>query len=209
MFNMQIKITYYGHSCFKIAYHSDSVLTDPYDNGSVPGYTLPAVSAARVFCSHGHADHNAAYLVDKEEGNGIIRAETMEVPHDDADGAKRGMCNVTFFTAGKCRIVHMGDIGRLPAEKEYEKLQGTDVMLIPCGGYFTIDARQAAEIVDTVKPKLTILMHYRDGSRGYDVTADIQDIVKAFRHVERRPETSVIFDEDDIPSGIITLNPVQ
>lgn len=205
-----ITIEYYGHSCFRIVCDNDSVVLDPYENGSVPGWQLPAdLKAHRTFCSHEHADHNAAHLIQKEDGDENINVSSFTVPHDDAYGTKRGMTKVTVIKAGKCSIVHMGDYGRLPTEDEYAALRGTDVMMIPVGGYFTIDAAQAAEIIDHIQPKLTILMHYRDGLYGYSETEDIKNMKKIFPGLVRMKEGSLTFEDVSVPHGIITLKGIQ
>lgn len=205
-----ITVEYYGHSCFRIVYDNDSIVLDPYENGSVPGWQMPDdLKAHRTFCSHEHADHNAAHLVKKEEGSDAMQVSSFTVPHDDAYGTKRGMTKVTVIQAGSCHIVHMGDYGRLPTLDEYAALRNTDVMLIPAGGYFTIDADQAREIIDHIAPKLTILMHYRNGIYGYTETEDLKEIKKTFPMLECLNETSLTFDETSVPRGIVTLKGIQ
>jgi L-ascorbate metabolism protein UlaG (beta-lactamase superfamily) len=206
----ELTIAYYGHSCFRLAYEDDTLVFDPYEDGSVPGWCLPKnITAHHIICSHDHADHNASDLIHPTGGSAALQLSSFMVPHDDANGAKRGMCQVTMVQAGKTKLVHMGDIGRLPTAEEYEKLSGTDVLLIPCGGYFTIDAAQAAEIAAHVRPALTILMHYRDGDKGYEVTEDISTIAAHFPGLKRLDETSISFADDDVPAGVITLNAIQ
>lgn len=207
----KIKIEYYGHSCFKVTYGTDSALFDPYETDSVPGINLPSgIEADLVYCSHEHGDHNAKHLIhEKKPGSDPFRAEFITVPHDDADGALRGMNRITILHAGKTRIVHMGDVGRIPTEKEYAKLKGADILMIPVGGHYTIDASQAAEIVSVIKPKLCILMHFRKEARGYGVIADISDVRKSFSPLEELNESVIEFAENEIPERIITLEPIQ
>ena len=207
----EVRIESFGHSCFRITYNGKSAVLDPYENDSVPGLKLPEnIEADCVYCSHGHGDHNAAHLIRTAEPESDGFAMTfITVPHDDAGGALRGMNRITFLHAGNCRIVHMGDIGRLPTQEEYQKLSGVEVMLIPVGGHYTIDAAQAAEIISKAKPKLSILMHFRKGNRGYGVIADINDVKKEFPSLKEFDETSVSFDENEVPEEIITLEPVQ
>ena len=207
----EIRIDYYGHSCFRVSYGTHSCIFDPYARHSVPGTELPeGLSADVVYCSHDHGDHNARDLIrETSDGNDPFRAVSITVPHDDQNGRLRGMNRITLITAGGCRIAHYGDTGRLLTDDEYQIMKSADVVLIPVGGHFTIDARQAKEIIDRVAPKLTILMHYRKGNRGYDVIADIQEIAPVFPQLKQLNETSVSFDESNVPQGIITLEPLQ
>lgn len=205
-----IQITYYGHSCFQTEADGHSVIFDPYADQSVPGLKLPlGLTADRVYCSHEHADHNARDLIkETSPSSDPFHAEFLTVPHDDANGTKRGMSKITILNIHGKRIVHFGDIGRLPTEKEYEHIGKADLILIPVGGYFTIDANQAKQIIDELKPVVTILMHYRKGNRGYDVIADIEDIRKVFPDLIMLPQSQFILEEKT-EEQIITLEPVQ
>lgn len=207
----RVSIEFFGHACFRVSYENRSVIFDPYENDCVPGLKLPeSLSADRVYCSHSHADHNARHLIDeKNPYQDPFAVSFLTVPHDDANGALRGLNTVSIIDAGACRVIHMGDIGRLPDEAEYRKLEGCGVMLIPAGGHYTIDGQQAAEIIERARPKLAILMHFRKENTGYDVIADIGDVKKHFPQLKECAETSICFDEDEIPEGIITLTPAQ
>lgn len=206
----EITIAYYGHSCFKVTYQNHSIVFDPYQDGSVPGLKLPDhMEADVVSCSHQHADHNAENRI-HVTGRGIpFDGKKLSVPHDDANGAKRGMSDITFVQLGHVVLAHMGDIGREPTEEEYRALSKADILMIPVGGYFTIDARMAEKIMRRVQAKLNILMHYRKGNRGYDVLADLDEIRKDIPQLEELNQNTISFDEDDIPQKTITLEPVQ
>ena len=173
----KIRIEYYGHSCFKVTYGCDSALFDPYETDSVPGINLPAgIEADLVYCSHEHGDHNAKHLIaEKEPGSDPFKAEFITVPHDEAGGTLRGMNRITVLHAGQARIVHMGDIGRIPTDEEYAKLKGADIVMIPVGGHYTIDASQAAAILSvpaiefgTMCDKLLLIQsQFSEGLNGY------------------------------------------
>ncbi len=209
--NMPVIITSYGHACYKIEYNNASVILDPYENGSVPGLQLPeGLEADRVLCSHGHHDHNARGLVRETDKNpDAFSPVFINVPHDDAGGSKRGMSDISVLHAGKVTIIHFGDIGRLPEEDEYRKMEGADIILIPAGGYYTIDAEQAKEICERICPKAVILMHFRKGEIGYPVLADFDAVKAVFPDVKTIPEGRMIFAEDSVPEGIFVLDPVQ
>lgn len=206
-----INIKYYGHSCFKITTEEGSAVFDPYEDGSVPGYTLPKdIEADAVFCSHDHHDHNAAGLVRLTGRPCSFHTLSLTVPHDDANGQKRGLCRMTFLKAGGITIAHLGDLGRIPAESEYEKLREADILLLPCAGYYTIDADQTKEILSRLKtPSLKILMHFREGERGYDVQKTIFEVMQIIPDVHRLPQTEIDVDTEQIPDRVITLEPQQ
>lgn len=204
-------ITYYGHSCFKVEAEGSSIVFDPYENGSVPGIKLPrGIKADVVSCSHQHGDHNAAHLINDSGKKLNFEVSKITVPHDHHNGAHRGLSNITFVHLPELTIVHLGDLGRLPTEDEYKELAKADVVLLPCAGYFTITSKEAAEIIKQLKkPSLKILMHYREGKRGYDVQESIDDIAKDIHGIKRLDKSVITVDSNNIEDEIITLEPEQ
>ncbi|MBR3356935.1 MAG: MBL fold metallo-hydrolase [Solobacterium sp.] len=204
----EIRITCWGHACFGVSCGGKSILFDPYQSGSVPGVELPAdLTYDRVYCSHGHGDHNARERVkETSPDSDPFPIRFLTVPHDDANGAKRGMNRISIAEVGGAAVVHMGDIGRLPTEKEYEELCKADILMIPAGGFYTIDAVQAKEIIDTVKPDLAIIMHYRLGDMGYDVLQELPEIQKTIPGLECVNSSSVVYEPGR--KRIIAMTPV-
>ncbi|MDY4049407.1 MAG: MBL fold metallo-hydrolase [Eubacterium pyruvativorans] len=206
-----VRIQYFGHACFKVSTEKGSAVFDPYEDGSVPGTTLPRnMEADAVFCSHDHHDHNGTERVKLTGRSCPFDVSFLTVPHDDANGEKRGFCRFTFLEAGGITVAHLGDLGRLPEENEYEKLSQADVLLMPCAGYYTIDAGQTKEMLGKLKkPSLKILMHYREGERGYDVQKSISEVMEIIPEVHRMQETEITVDARDVPDQVITLRPLQ
>ncbi len=170
-----MKITWHGHSCFKIETDQGSVVLDPYEDGRVPGYApLPRdLSADAVLCSHQHGDHNAVALV-KLTGNApAFGVETLSTYHDEVKGEKRGVNTIHIISAEGMRLAHMGDIGCELTEAQTTALRGVDVLLVPVGGFYTIDAEQAKAMVDAINARVVVPMHYRNGSLGYEVISTL------------------------------------
>lgn len=202
-------IIYFGHSCFGVAAANlYRIVFDPYENGSVPGLKLAgSIVADQVICSHQHEDHNAAHLITvRNDGpENPWKITSIEVPHDHHDGAHRGKNHITVLQDSHQKIVHFGDLGRLLKDEEKEMLKGADVIMLPCGGHFTINAEEAKEIIDELQPGLTILMHYRRGNAGYDVLQDLEEIEKIIPAVNL--DTDVL--EAGSRKGVITLKARQ
>ena len=177
----QVRIEYYGHACFRLSWQGQRVVLDPYADGCVPGCPDLRLDAEFVYCSHQHHDHNAVDCVKLHDGGAPKFTVTeLETDHDDAGGTKRGKNTIRVFDFGGVRVAHFGDLGRELTAAETEALRGLDCALIPVGGFFTIDARQAADIAEAIRPRLVIPMHYRTESAGYDVIADIDEAMHAF-----------------------------
>ncbi len=163
-------LTWHGHSEFLLESAAGyRVLTDPFDDHV--GYPMRTVQADAVTVSHGHGDHS---YTQKVTGGPIILAQpgttrlTPDVTvsavsafHDDAEGTKRGNTLLTVIEMDGLRIAHLGDLGCPLNAEQKAFLHDIDVLLVPVGGFFTIDAAQAANVVRTVAPRITVPMHYK------------------------------------------------
>ncbi|MCD8021269.1 MAG: MBL fold metallo-hydrolase [Clostridiales bacterium] len=181
-----MKITWIGHSCFKIEKSDVSIITDPYADGSVPGLRPVREEANMVLCSHEHSDHNGRETVKLiNQANDLFQIQTIDTYHDDVQGAKRGKNRIFIIDDGENRIAHLGDLGCELAEEQIEELKYLDVVMIPVGGYYTIDGEQAAGIIKRLKPGIVLPMHYRNDADGYgfDVIGTVDDFTKYFDDV--------------------------
>lgn len=194
-----MNITYLGHSCFKVESQGYSIVLDPYQDGKVPGYAPVRETADEVLCSHGHGDHCGVENVTRKQGGvSPFTVETINTWHDDQQGALRGPDTIHILDDGQCRLAHLGDLGCELTPEQKERLKGLTALLIPVGGYYTIDAAQAAKLAGELSPGLVIPMHYRGDGFGYDVigTLDqftaLRDDVKEYTssELELTPETA-------------------
>jgi len=164
-----VKIRYIGHACFALSYRGTDIIVDPYADNMVPGLCNMREKADFAFCSHGHDDHNylaAVELSGTDEANFGLGELTL--PHDDADGSKRGLNTVRIFSFGSLRVAHMGDIGRTLTDAEAEVLRGVDCMMLPVGGFFTVGPQEAKIIAEQVGAKVLIPMHYSGPGYGFE-----------------------------------------
>lgn len=203
----QVKITYYGHACFGLEQDGYRVVLDPYGDGAVPGLPKLRLTADAVYCSHQHGDHNFTKAVTLcRSGKPVpYTVEELTVPHDDAGGAKRGMNTVRQFRFGALRIIHFGDIGRHLTQEEAARLSGADCVMIPVGGYFTVDAAAAKAITGQIRPRVIIPMHFRTGGMGYDVLSPLEDFTCLFDQVTY-PGTNLMLT-NQTPAGVCVLTP--
>lgn len=166
-----MKIKWLGHSAFLLTESTGiTVITDPFDPQFV-GYGFSAPAADIVTVSHGHDDHN--YLagvknkkqvydsLGKFEYEGRVHITGIQSFHDDAEGKKRGDNIIYKFGMDGVNICHMGDIGEPCSPELVERLLPVDVLMIPVGGNYTVDAEQAKEYVDRLMPQIVIPMHYK------------------------------------------------
>ena len=167
-------ITYFGHSAFLVqAADGTRVIFDPYLHGSYNGglrYGPIDETADAVVASHEHSDHAATetipghprvFMRPVAELVGTVQLTGIEVAHDDAGGSQRGKNTMTIMDDGDLRLVHSGDLGHIPDSTTVEALGRVDILLLPVGGFFTIDHEQAAAVVEILDPRIVIPMHYK------------------------------------------------
>ena len=174
-----MRVTWWGHACFAVESGGYRVVLDPFDE--VPGFPTPSLTANAVLCSHEHHDHNYRPAVTLEQGGeSSFAVSAMETFHDDAGGTLRGENKIHILQAEGLKLVHLGDLGHPLSPEQAAPLMGCDVLLIPVGGYFTIDAAAAAQIVRQLQPRVTIPMHYRGKDFGFDVIDTPEPFLRQF-----------------------------
>lgn len=172
-------IKYYGHSCFSVTSNNYTIVLDPYCG--VEGFNDVNLNANEVICSHGHRDHSYIEGVHITKENSPFVVSKIDSYHDDAEGSKRGLNLITVLEAENKKIVHLGDLGHLLDGKTINRIKECDVLMIPIGGFYTIDATQAIKIIEDVKPLNVIPMHYKDGDKGLSVLSSIDDFVNMYK----------------------------
>lgn len=177
-----MEITYVGHACFLIKLSTGySICFDPYAHGSVPGLADIGIAADKVNCSHTHMDHYAIDDVGAPEtpySGELPEFEFIDTFHDEVKGAKRGPNTITILKADGKTAVHMGDIGCELTEEQLAKIKGCDLLMIPVGGFFTIDCSQAFDMCCKIDPKVVIPMHFSGKGFGYDVISGRERFVE-------------------------------
>lgn len=167
-----MKLTWLGHSCFVVEQDGYRIVLDPY---FVESYPELCVSAHEIFCSHGHRDHcfTEAVTLLKDGAKSPFTVETVDTFHDEKQGTLRGENKMHIVRACGLTVVHAGDLGHELNEAQLAAVKGCDALLLPVGGFYTIDAPTAKHIADAIQPRIVVPMHYRFGSHGYDVIGTV------------------------------------
>ena len=202
-----MKLQYLGHACFRIISEmGTTVVCDPYD-GNMVGFDMARVRCDVVTVSHHHGDHDC---MDGILGNPAVLDEVISCAaddvavesyatfHDDERGAKRGSNLVFSFLVDGLKVVHMGDVGCLD-EEIAKKIKGCDVLLLPVGGTFTVDAKGAKWYVDQAQPKIVVPMHYKTDEHSFTVDG-VEKFLAQFSSADitrSESDTLTLFDAPD------------
>lgn len=173
-------LTWNGHSCFTFDTDQGTVVFDPYEPDYVPGLHLPTLSADTVLCSHEHNDHCYPQGVLNTRRLPGYTVEVVETLHDDAGGSLRGHNKVHIIDVDGVRLAHLGDLGHVLTHEQVQQMGHIDVLLVPIGGYYTIDAQQAKRVCDLLQPRIIVPMHYRKGDMGFDLIAEPEAFLGMF-----------------------------
>lgn len=164
-------ITWHGQACFKIQsknHDEVTIATDPFDK--TLGLKVPRIAADIATISHDHYDHNNRAAIKGEpffidtpgeyERKGVY-IYGIASWHDDKEGSERGTNIIYRFEMEEMSVVHLGDLGHVLSNLQLERLQNVDILLIPVGGVYTIDAKKAVEVINQIEPRIVIPMHFK------------------------------------------------
>jgi L-ascorbate metabolism protein UlaG (beta-lactamase superfamily) len=213
-----MKIKWLGHASFLITSDTGTrLITDPYTPKDNLTYGDIKESADIVTVSHEHLDHNNAVAV---KGNpkvikGAVSAEVKGVKikglaaaHDDAGGKMRGKNTIFCFDIDGVRLGHLGDLGHRITNDQVTALGKVDILFLPVGGFYTIDAKVATEVANQLKPGVIIPMHFRNEKCSYPITG-VDEFLKGKKDVRRLDASEVEFKAGQLPSPtqIVVLKP--
>ncbi len=202
-----MKIKWLGHACFMITSDIGTrLITDPYQPDEILTYGEINESADIVTVSHDHLDHSnvAAVGGSPEVVTGTAEVKGIEfkgIPcyHDDAGGRLRGNNIIFCFQVDGIRVCHLGDLGHLLSDKQVAEIGTVDILLIPVGGYFTIDAKAASEVCNRLAPKVVIPMHYKTDKCDFPI-AGVDEFLRGKGDVSRLGASEVEFKQGELPA---------
>ena len=214
-----MNIKWFGQASFLITSETGlRIITDPYaPNERIPYREIDEL-ADIVTVSHGHGDHSNIAGV---KGNPVVVKETKEVKgikftaipayHDASGGGQRGNMTMFCFQVDGIKLCHCGDLGHALDNKQIAEIGKVDILLVPVGGNFTIDARVATEIYEKLAPKIVIPMHYKNERTPNFPVATVDDFIKGKSNVTRLEVSEVEFKAGVLPAmaQIVVLTPAR
>jgi len=203
-----MKIRWLGHSSFLIeSERGIKIITDPFDE--TLGYKLPRIKVNIVTVSHEHFDHNYVRGIKGRPivFKGPVKRESHKMEfkgistyHDSVFGSKRGPNTIFIIKADGLKLCHLGDLGHILSPDKLTEIGSIDILFIPVGGFYTIDSAQATQIVNDIKPRITIPMHYKTEAIKFSI-----DPVEVFLfnkdNVKKLESSELKIDKDTLPES--------
>lgn len=203
-----VDIWFHGQACVRVKGKGATLVFDPYE-GNFTGLKPLKLESDIVCISHGHQDHNNMASV---KGTGekppfvILGPGEYEISgvnivgvdsfHDDNQGGERGHNTIYQVTVDEINIVHLGDLGQKKlTQAQIEDLSGCDVLFIPVGGVYTIEAKDAPDIISQLEPRIVVPIHYKLPGLKFDL-AEVSDFLKVMgkENIELAAKLSVSRD---------------
>ncbi len=217
-----MNINWYGQSCFQITLQKQkkdkekvSIVIDPFSEKT--GLKLPKLKGHILLSTHDHFDHNNTEAV---EGDPFVINSPGEYElhnvfiqgvssyHDQEKGAERGINTIFSLETEGLRICHLGDFGEKElSSKQMENIGEVDILMIPVGGVYTIDAKDAVRVISQIEPRIVIPMHYKIPGLDVDLD-DLSPFLKALGEKEVKKEEEMIVQEKDLPSTEMKIVPL-
>ncbi len=209
-----MKLKWLGHSCFLIVSEEGvRIIIDPYYVGSGINYSPIRETADIVVVSHDHADHNNISAIKGEpevvkgSGRKIVKGiefKGIAAYHDEAKGKQRGVNTIFVFSVDNIKICHLGDLGHELSLEQVQEIGEIDVLLIPVGGFYTIDADTATKIENKLNPKILVPMHFKTPKCDYPISG-VDEFLKKRKNVKKLELSEVELTVKNLPATTETI----
>ena len=211
-----MKIKYLAHAAFLItAENSTRIVTDPYQTSGGLKYGAIKETADIVTVSHEHGDHNNVSAVKGspqlvKTGGEVkgIKIKAVLAAHDDKNGSQRGKNTIFCFEVDGVNVCHAGDLGHELSAEQVKAVGRVDALMVPVGGFFTIDAKTATKVCDQLKPRVILPMHYKTDKADFPI-AGVDEFLKGKSNITRSNDSEIELKAGKLPAAtqIIVLKP--
>lgn len=208
-----MEIKYLGHSSFLIKTKTAKVVTDPYDSEMV-GLKFPKTEADIITVSHQHIDHNQVKNVSGVNGVSPlvidmpgefekigVRIFGLQSYHDKTKGNERGENILYKIEAEGISVLHCGDLGVIPEESFLELIGEVDILMVPVGGFYTIDSDEAVQLAKKIEPAIVIPMHYNHpelNQKNFNQLTGVNEFTKKFGIENLTPLPKLVYKKEEI-----------
>ena len=214
-----MELTFHGHACVSLRGQQGVVVMDPYKSGALGGaigFSPVEVRADWVTISHYHVDHahvspalGSPTIVDKSGSYKGLDVTCRATYHDRFKGTRMGMTTMTSFEFDGLRIAHLGDIGCDLVKEDVDALGPVDILIFPTGGTYTLGASDAPAVLEALRPRLAIPVHYE--CAGCSLGLEPVEALEAQLQGIKRPGSSHWSSEQGLASDnqVLVLEPAN
>ncbi|MCX7965372.1 MAG: MBL fold metallo-hydrolase [Syntrophorhabdaceae bacterium] len=206
-----MKIKWYGHAAFNLTTEDGvRIIIDPYLSGAFGGalsYGKIQDEADIVLTSHDHDDHNytkdikGKFVIVNSAGQTSIKGINIRaIPsfHDPSKGNERGKNLIFVIEAEGLKVTHVGDLGHTLGKDTIKEIGAIDILLVPVGGFYTIDPKEATKVMEDLKPAVTIPMHFKTEKCNFPIVS-VDEFIKNKKHVKKLNTSEVVYKKDTLP----------
>lgn len=157
--------------------------------------------------SHYHFDHSDTSnlqkdtkIIDKLGSYNLDFVNIYAYPsfHDDIRGKKRGENIIFIYEIDGLKLCHLGDLGHALDSSFIDTLGKIDILFIPVGGRYTLNAKLASLITTTISPSYVLPMHYKTPYLSFNLEG-VEKYLKYFKHSNKQKLDSLTVTKDTLP----------
>jgi L-ascorbate metabolism protein UlaG (beta-lactamase superfamily) len=208
-----VQVQWFGQLFFQFTSSSGAKLViDPFDN-TYFNYPIPkGLTADVLLVTHEHNDHNNIGIIGgsplicrSEKGVGRFERKGITVTgtaafHDESRGAERGKNTVYSFDIDGVGFCHAGDLGHLLDDAQLKSIGPVEVLLLPVGGFFTIDTGKLDKLVTQLNPRVVVAMHFKTRYTPKLPIAGVDEYLKGKPAVKRLGADSFSISKAGLPA---------
>lgn len=203
-----MQINYFGYCCFKLRTSNTSVLIDPFDSKAV-GFGMPKTSADIVCVSNNNPAHNdltrlkeKAFVIDGP-GEYEVKGVSILVLPIYTNSEKINKSLIFLFELEGVRVCYLGNLSEMLTEKQLEKLDGVDTLLVKTGDKKEdrLSIEKTIKLINKIEPSIVIPMGYFDKDMSRGVWPDLvllEDFIKEYGLEEEKKE-KLILSKSNLP----------
>lgn len=212
-----LAIQWHHHSMFEIRSSEGTIVViDPHVI-EVYYRDLKPTEAHAVLITHPHTDHDRMDRIKNrktvkrfdgvkrigrfratwnnldEEKFKDMKFSTVPLYHDSDRGKERGIVSAFVIEVDGYRIAHLSDVGHILTPAQVRLFGQIDILMIPVGGVYTINGKEAKQVVEQLKPRVAIFpMHY--GTKEYDYVLEPKEFLEGQKNVETTKGSTKTFE---------------
>ena len=212
-----VDIVWLGHACFLLRGEAKRLIFDPFKD---TGLREPSEKADIILCSHAHSDHNNVNAarhetsIVLEEFTGVKQIDNVSVRgisafHDTVQGGQRGKNSIYTVRFEDFTFCHLGDLGHELSQLQVTKIGSVDILFVPVGGFYTIGPQQARKVMESIKPRITVPMHYKlpGMSATFNSLSMVEDFIRGDDNVKRLDGPSFTTSKTDLQEKALIIVP--